>query len=113
MRQYEQAIFYTVWDKENNGVFLTSDSKNALKINPRPVFYEELNLFGFNKFWSYPQTEEPLLWRAGRRYYYKGEFVAEAKGGNIYEKPQIKITDAGKNLNLEPIDTIKLLDNCF
>jgi len=37
MRQYEQAIFYTVWDKENNGVFLTSDSKNALKINPRPV----------------------------------------------------------------------------
>ena len=49
MRQYEQAIFYTVWDKENNGVFLTSDSKNALKINPRPVFYEELNLFGFNE----------------------------------------------------------------
>jgi len=76
-------------------------------------FYEELNLFGFNKFWNYPQTEEPLLWRAGRRYYYKGEFVAEAKGGNIYEKPQIKITDAGKNPNLEPIDTIKLLDNCF
>ena len=76
------------------------------------AFYEELNLFGFNEFWNYPQTEEPLLWRAGRRYYYKGEFVAEAKGGNIYEKPQIKITDAGKNPNLEPID-IKLLDNYF
>lgn len=41
MRQYEQAIFYTVWDKENNGVFLTSDSKNALKINPRPVLFED------------------------------------------------------------------------
>ncbi len=23
------------------------------------AFYEELNLFGFNKFWNYPRTEEP------------------------------------------------------
>jgi len=55
-----------------------------------------LELLGFNEFWKYPHTKEPLLWRTGRRYYYKGTFVAEAKGGGIYERPRIELTDAGK-----------------
>ena len=98
------------WDLETNGIVLTSESKNTVTMSPRPVFLEELELFGFNEFWKYPRTNKPLLWRAGRRYYYKGTMVAEAKGGGIYEKPRIELTDAGKGLNLEPVKLQAMLE---
>ncbi len=98
------------WDLETNGIVLTSESKNTLIVSPRPVFFEELELLGFNEFWKYPHTKEPLLWRTGRRYYYKGTMVAEAKGGGIYERPRIELTDAGKGLGLEPVKLQAMLE---
>lgn len=96
-------MYKVTWDLETGGILLVNSSENEI-IPPRPVFYEELDLLGFNNFWSYPRAEEPLLWNIGRRYYYKGKFVAEVKGGGIFEKPEIKIQDKGKNLTLEPVD---------
>jgi len=59
---------------------------------------------GFDKYWEYPKSEEPLLWNIGRKYYYFGEMVAEVRGGNIFEDPKILFTDKGKDLKLKPID---------
>ena len=98
------------WDKENN-IVLLDDSVEQEIPSPRPVFFEELDLLGFDKYWNYPKSENPLLWSIGRRYYYKGELVAEAQGGNIFEAPKIKITEKGKNLVLEPIDINLLIEN--
>jgi 3'-phosphoadenosine 5'-phosphosulfate sulfotransferase (PAPS reductase)/FAD synthetase/ferredoxin len=104
-------MFKITWDKENNGVLLTMRStEETLNVPPRPVFFEELDLLGLNKYWKYPKSKEPLLWACDRRYFYKGELVLEAKGGNIYDDPQLIFTDAGKKLKLEPID-IELLRN--
>ena len=56
-------MFKITWDKENNGVLLTMRSTDeTLNVSPRPVFYEELDLLGLNKFWKYPKSKEPLLW---------------------------------------------------
>uniref|UniRef100_A0A7C3KPD3 Uncharacterized protein n=1 Tax=Dictyoglomus thermophilum TaxID=14 RepID=A0A7C3KPD3_DICTH len=71
------------WDKETSGILL-SDSTEDTIIPPRPVYFEELDLLGFDKYWDYPKCEEPILWNIGRRYYYKGELVAEVRGGNIF-----------------------------
>ena len=90
-------------DKETGGVILVSSSTSDLP-SPRPVFYEELDLLGFDKYWEYPKSEEPLLWNIGRKYYYFGEMVAEVRGGNIFEDPKILFTDKGKDLKLKPID---------
>ena len=98
-------MFKIIWDKENNGVLLTMRSTDeSLNVSPRPVFFEELDLLGLNEFWKYPKSKEPLLWACDRRYFYKGELVLEAKGGNIYDDPQLIFTDKGKNLKLEPIN---------
>jgi len=97
-------MFKVTWDPESNGVILTEKIKTDTIILPRPVFFEELDLLGFGRYWQYPQTEKPLLWANGRKYYYKGELVAEAKGGNIFNPPQIIITEHGRNLKLEPIN---------
>ena len=103
-------MFKLIWDKKNNGVLLVkSDFGQNVIPPPRPVFYEELNTLRFDKYWKYPNSKSPLLWAIGRRYYYKGTFVAEAKGGNIFDPPEIIITKEGKNLNLKPIDIKKII----
>lgn len=102
-------MFKITWDKENNGVLLTMRStEETLNVPPRPVFFEELDLLGLNKFWKYPKSKEPLLWACDRRYFYKGELVLEAKGGNIYDDPKLIFTDAGKKLKLEPVNLDEL-----
>lgn len=89
------------WTDQNGIYRLSVNSKIEKEI--RPVFKEELDYFGFDKHWSYPDTKAPLLWAEGiRRYILNGTCVAEAVGGGFYTKPSIKIYNEG--LTLEPID---------
>ncbi|MFA5806168.1 MAG: phosphoadenosine phosphosulfate reductase family protein [Melioribacteraceae bacterium] len=104
-------MFRIIWDKDINGVLLTTNGNGeALNVSPRPVFYEELDLLGFKKYWKYPESKESLLWALDRRYFYEGELVAEVKGGNIFDDPTIIITDAGQELLLKPIDIKRVVD---
>ena len=102
-------MYKVVWDIETGGVLLVNSSQNVI-VPPRPVFYEELDLLGFNRFWDYPHVEEPLLWSIGRRYYYLGKCVAEVRGGGFFEKPKIILKDEGKNLSLEPVDVKSMIE---
>lgn len=79
------------WDKESGGVLLTSKvTKDTLGISPRPVWFEELDLLGLNKFgYTYPRVEAPLMWAINKQYYYRGELMFEAKGANVYDAPSI------------------------
>ena len=89
------------WTDQNGIYRLSVNSKIQKEI--RPVFKEELDYFGFNEHWSYPDTKAPLLWAEGiRRYVLNGECVAEAVGGGFYTKPTIKYNSEG--LTLKPID---------
>lgn len=90
------------WTRQNGIYRLSVSSKIQKEI--RPVFHEELDYFGLDKFWHYPKTRAPLLWAEGiRRYVLNGKCVAEAVGGGFYTKPKVKLYE--ENLTLEPIDT--------
>lgn len=102
-------MFKVEWDEKENGVILNVSESTGGVGSPRLVFKEELDLLGFDKYWKYPITDKPLLWAVGRRYFYKGELVAEAKGGNIFESPEILIKDAGQDLKLKPINIQNVL----
>ena len=84
------------------GVFrLTVNAKVQKEI--RPVFKEELDFFGMDSYWTYPDTDAPLLWAEGiRRYVLNGELVAEAKGGGFYTKPVVEVYRT--DLHLQPVD---------
>ena len=97
-------MYKVIWDKEKNGVKLKYSLQTGFAGNPRPVFYEELDILGLNKYWNYPKSENPLLWAIERKYFYKGIEVATIKGGNIYDAPEIVLTETGYNLKLEPIN---------
>lgn len=93
------------WTKEYGIFRLTVEAKLEKEI--RPVFKEELDYFGLDQYWSYPDTKAPLLWAEGiRRYILNGECVAEALGGGFYTKPTIKVHKSG--LTLQPVDIDRL-----
>ena len=99
------------WDIENNGVELKYSMQTGFKNNPRPVFFEELDILGFNKYWDYPKSNNPLLWAIERKYFYYGVEVAEVKGGNVYDDPEIILKPEGENLTLQPIDIESVIHN--
>ena len=103
-------MFKVIWDPQSNGVQLTMSSKgDALNVSPRPVFWEELDLLGLNKMgWIYPHVDEPLLWACDRRYFYKGDFVLEVKGGNVFDAPAVIQQDGFESLILSPVDMERL-----
>ena len=103
-------MFKIIWDKEYNGIKLTmSSAGEALNTPPRPVFWEELDLLGLNTLgWIYPHIQQPLLWACDRRYFYKGNFVLEVKGGNIFDSPDVQIQEGYEGLVLSPVDMARL-----
>lgn len=104
-------MFKVSWDRETGGVKLGSlVGEDTVNISPRPVFFEELNLLGLNLLgWQYPECKEPLLWACNKEYYYRGEFVFEAKGANIYDKATVVFQPGKEKLKLKPVDMAKML----
>lgn len=107
-------MYKITWDKETGGVLLHSRIvEGTLGISPRPVFWEELDLLGLDKLgWAYPHCEEPLMWAINKQYWYRGEFVFEAKGANIYEDAIIVFQKGKEELVIVPVDVKKMLAKC-
>lgn len=104
-------MYSVIWNKKGNYPLLTDGVIEGQKVlPPRPVYFEELDLFGMDKHWSYPHCEAPLLWAIGRSYYYKGIEVARVNGGSLISEPIIDLIHSG---HLQPVDVEKMLnDNC-
>ena len=100
-------MYNVQWDKAINGVLLTSE-RGDVQASVRPVFFEELDLLGFDsKGFRYPRVEGPLLWAAGRAYYYRGEKIAVAYGGGFYEDVDLEILTETRDI--EPVNLDEVL----
>ena len=107
-------MFKVLWDKETGGIMLTNKVlPDVLGVSPRPVFFEELDLLKLDKLgWSYPHCKEPLLWACNKQYFYRGEFVFEVKGANLYNPPQVLLQPGFENLSLKSVDVEAMLERC-
>ena len=86
-------MYQYIWDPDTNGLLLTTGQSKFSK-EPRPVYYQELDILGFDKYWTYPKEDiAPLLWAEANNYYYKGRNVAKTKGGSLYTKPEILLLE--------------------
>ena len=106
------TMYKITWDKETGGVLLHSRIVDGtLGTSPRPVFWEELDLLKLNELgWSYPHSEEPLLWAVNKQYWYRGELVFEAKGANIYDDATVVFQPGMEQLQLVPVDVKAMLE---
>lgn len=102
-------MFKTKWDKLNNTVLLSNSIGTDLEIvSPRPVYTDELKMLGFKKWLDLPEENVPVCWAVDKKYYYNGEVIAEVRGGNIYQDPDINPIKANIPKEILPID-IQLL----
>ena len=97
------------WDKETGGYILLPTKITGVTKEVRPVFSEELHFLGLDRDygWVFPDSDAPLMWAEARKYYYKGDLVAEASGGGLYEMPELK--NVVSNLEVCPVDINKML----
>ena len=100
------------WDKKTGGVVLKRHyTSDTLSVSPRPVFYEELDLLKMDQLgWKYPKCEAPLLWACNKQYYYRGDFVFEIKGANIYDAPTVLLQNGFERMSLKPVDVKGMLE---
>ena len=95
------------WDKESNGYLLSTKVKFVNK-EVRPVYFEELDLLGFNEHFNYDKNVDPILWAEARKYYYKGDCIADVKGGSLYTKPQLNLTEMGLSLKGTTLEIVNI-----
>lgn len=82
-------MYQYIWDEETGGLLLTTELSKFSK-EPRPVYYKELDILGFDKYWNYPKDDRaPLMWAEANNYIYRGRKVASTKGGALYTPPEL------------------------
>ena len=96
------------WDAATGGYNLVNKITGLAK-EVRPVFFEELTFLGLHKNfgWHFPKSKKPLCWAEGRRYFYRGELVAETQGGTLFDLPALK--NVVPNLSLSPVNVKSML----
>ncbi|MDD2285927.1 MAG: phosphoadenosine phosphosulfate reductase family protein [Paludibacter sp.] len=91
------------WDLETGGYLLTTTTQGVVGKELRPVYGIELDVLGFDKYWTYPKdVSAPLLWAENNLYYYQGKVVGKVWGGSFSTAPTIECFTSGLTLN--PVD---------
>ena len=81
------------WDASTGGYILIPTPLNFSK-EPRPVYYKELDILGFDQYWTYDKNDSyPYMWAEVNSYFYRGRLVAKTKGGSLYTKPEIVLVE--------------------
>lgn len=56
------------WDSSTGGYILTP-MPLAFSKEPRPVYYKELDILGFDKYWDYDKNDSfPYMWAEANNY---------------------------------------------
>lgn len=82
------------YDPETGGIVLNNMPLKMSK-EPRPVYYRELEILGFDQYWAFPRDDSaPFMWAEANKYWYRGRLVAQTSGGSLYTKPELHIIEA-------------------
>ncbi len=84
-------MYSYTYDIKTGGILLNSTPTNFSK-EPRPVYANEMNLLGFDKFFEYEkQNDIPYMWAEANVYWYRGVQIAKTKGGDLYTAPELLV----------------------
>lgn len=83
-------MYSYTFDFATGGIILNS-TPTVFSKEPRPVYAEEMNILGFDKYWNYSsQNEVPYMWAESNAYWYRGTQIAKIKGGSLYTSPELQ-----------------------
>ena len=104
-------MYSYTWDQETGGLLLTSTELRFSK-EPRPVYSQELDILGFDRYWNYEKDDfRPIMWAETNNYIYRGKLVAQSKGGTFFTAPEIVIIEAPEEDDgqLKPVDIAAMI----
>ena len=106
-------MYSYTFDEQTGGIILNSTPTGFSK-EPRPVYADEMDMLGFDKYWSYDkQNDVPYMWAESSAYLYRGKLIAKIKGGDLYSPPELQpekdengnvIFGTVQGIKLEPVD---------
>lgn len=110
---------YAYTHDAQTGGLLLNDSTMQFSGEPRPVYYRELDMLGFDKHWNYDkQDQSPYMWAEANCYWYRGRMVAKTKGGSLYTAPKLEfaLDRNGQRVlpdgeRLTPVDIAGMVEN--
>lgn len=86
-------MYSYTYDEETGGIVLNT-TPLSFSNEPRPVYYKEFDILGFDKYWNYEKNDAyPYMWAEANNYFYRGRKVAKTKGGSIFSPPKIEIIE--------------------
>lgn len=86
-------MYSYTYDIETGGLLLNSSPLQFSK-EPRPVYYREMDILGFDAHWQYEKNDVyPYMWAEANNYWYRGKLVAKTKGGALYTSPEVIFLD--------------------
>lgn len=95
-------MYSYTWDETTGGILLNSSPMKFSK-EPRPVYYREMDILGFDRIWKYEKDDSfPYMWAEANNYYYRGKLIAKTKGGSLFQRPQLIVLEDGEGLD-EPL----------
>ena len=105
-------MYKYTWDEETGGLLLLPELSKFSK-EPRPVYYKELDILGFDKYWNYPKDDHaPLLWAEANNYIYKGRTIAKVTGGALYTPPGLVVLDEDPEPGGKPLEFVDVPHMC-
>jgi phosphoadenosine phosphosulfate reductase len=104
-------MYAYTYDPQTGGLLLNNSTSHFSK-EPRPVYYRELDILGFDKHWNYAKQDElPYMWAEANCYWYRGRMVAKTKGGALYTVPELEVVfDTNSAPVLQDGETIRPVD---
>lgn len=84
------------YDEETGGILLNT-TPTVFSKEPRPVYADELNLLGFDKYWNYVnQSDTPYMWAESAQYIYRGSNCLSICIGRNNNTERSLLCDSGK-----------------
>ena len=82
-------MYSYTYDEQTGGLLLNS-SPLLFSKEPRPVYSQELDMLGFDRYWHYAKNDMyPYMWAEANNYFYRGRKVAMTRGGSCYTAPEL------------------------
>lgn len=105
-------MYQYLWDPETGGLLLTDEIAKFSK-EPRPVYYRELDVLGFDRHWTYPRDDEaPVMWAEANHYIYRGRKIASTKGGSLYTAPELMVLEESPEPGGAPLVPVDVPEMC-
>lgn len=103
-------MYSYTWDEETGGLLLNNTPLQFSK-EPRPVYYREMDILGFDRYFKYEKNDSaPYMWAEANNYIYRGQVIAQTTGGSVIECPLLKVNAIGENKKLKPVDMSRMID---